>query len=123
MKNLWHRSLIPSLSWGYTAGNQYRLNKVLSSLTFGGYDASRFTPNAVTFVFNERDIRDLTVNIEKIAMTAKDKDSILLKSSIAALVDSTTPYFWLSLDVCNNFEDAFGITWNDSVQAYLVSDA
>ena len=29
MENLKNKSMIPSLSWSYTAGNQYRLNKVL----------------------------------------------------------------------------------------------
>ena len=35
MTNLKSRSMIPSLSWAYTAGNQYRFNKVLASLTLG----------------------------------------------------------------------------------------
>lgn len=45
MTNLKERSTIPSLSWSYTAENQYWLNKVLGSLVLDGYDASRFVPN------------------------------------------------------------------------------
>ena len=27
------------------------------------------------------------------------------------------------MEICEGFEDALGITWNDSVQAYLVNDS
>lgn len=46
--------MIPSLSWAYTAGNQYRLNKVLGSLTLGGYDRSKSEPNSLNVAFNEQ---------------------------------------------------------------------
>lgn len=116
--------MIPSLSWGYTAGNQYRLNKVLGSLTLGGYDASRFIPNSLTIPFNQQDIRDLTVNINAISVAFENgsQRSDLLQSKIAAFVDSTIPYIYLSVEVCKKFEDAFGIVWNEKVQAYLVND-
>lgn len=42
------------MSWAYTAGSQYRLNKVLGSLTLGGYDYSRFIPNNLQIAFNEQ---------------------------------------------------------------------
>ncbi|KAL8946002.1 MAG: hypothetical protein Q9222_007543 [Ikaeria aurantiellina] len=124
MSNLKNQSLIPSLSWAYTAGNQYRLNKMLGSLTLGGYDASRFTPNNVTFAFNQQDIRDLTVNINAIAMLSEDGNRLndLLPSPISAFVDSTIPYIYLPVEACRNFESAFGFIWNDTVQAYLVND-
>jgi len=35
MSNLKKQNIIPSLSWGYTAGNQYRENKVLGKPNFG----------------------------------------------------------------------------------------
>lgn len=122
LSNLRRRSLIPSISWGYTAGNQYRLNKVLGSLTLGGYDSSRFIPNNVSFAFNEIDIRDLTVVIKQVTMKTENVSQILLSTSIAAFVDSTVPYIYLPLDVCERFEAAFGLTWNIDVQAYLVND-
>lgn len=115
--------MIPTLSWAYTAGNRYRFNKVLRSLTLGGYDISRFIPNDFYFAFNEEDTRDLTVNIETITMTANGANIPLLSTSIANLVDSTVPYICLPLDVCKSFEKAFGISWNGSVQTYLVNDA
>lgn len=122
ISNLRKESLISSLSWGYTAGNQYRLNKVLESLTLGGYDASRFIPNNVSFAFNEIDIRDLTVVVKQVTMKTENISQDLLSRSIAAFVDSTVPYIYLPLDACEKFEAAFGLTWNTDVQAYLVND-
>ncbi|CAD6594440.1 MAG: hypothetical protein ASARMPRED_009441 [Alectoria sarmentosa] len=123
MANMKNRSMIPSLSWGYTAGNQYRLGTVLGSLTLGGFDSSRFVANDVTFAFNQVDERDLTVDIESIVMTTSNNSVHLLNNSIAAYVDSTIPYFYLPLEVCQHFEHAFGILWDNDVQAYLVNDS
>lgn len=90
--------------------NQHRLNKVLGSLVLGGYDASRFVPNDVTFAFNEQDIRDLTVSVQSISFSTSEVDTTLSSRKIAAFVDSTIPYFYLPLDICQKFESAFGIT-------------
>ena len=49
-------------------------------------------------------------------------DTTLSSRKIAAFVDSTIPYFYLPLDICQKFESAFGITWNNDVQAYLIND-
>lgn len=122
LSNLKQKSLIPSLTWGYTAGNQYRLDKVLGSLILGGYDSSRFIPNNVSFAFNEIEARDLTVIIERVTLTVDGIHQDLSSTSIAAFVDSTVPYIYLPLDVCKKFEAAFGLTWNSEVQAYLVND-
>ena len=122
MANLKQRSMIPSLSWSYTAGNQYRLNKALGSLTLGGYDTSKFVPNDLTFAFNAADNRDLVVNIQQISFATSSTTKSLSTTSIPAFVDSTIPYFYLPLNICQQFESAFGITWDDQVQAYLVND-
>lgn len=116
---------IPSLSWGYTAGNQYRPGSVLGSLTLGGFDKGRFIPNSVTFPFNSVDARDLTVMIKSIESKTTSGPALAWAGSsgnTAAFIDSTTPYLWLPLDACQAFEKAFGLTWNNSVQAYLVND-
>lgn len=114
--------MIPSLSWTYSAGNQYRPGPVLGSLTLGGYDASRFVPNNVSIPFNSIDARDLTVDIESILYKVGNLSKSLSNETIPAFIDSTIPYLYLPLSVCEAFEDAFGLTWNDIVQAYLVND-
>ncbi|MCJ1455419.1 hypothetical protein MMC28_005774 [Mycoblastus sanguinarius] len=123
ISTLKEKSMIPSLSWSYTAGNQYRFNKVLGSLTLGGYDTSRFVPNNVSFAFSQVDERDLVVEIEKITFATSSNTTALSSTSISGVfIDSTIPYLYLPLSVCEAFERAFGITWDSDVQAYLVND-
>lgn len=122
MSVLKDNSMIPSVSYAYTAGNQYRLNKVFGSLTLGGYDSSRFIPNEVRFPFDQADARDLTLIINSITMTAGGTNSSLMSKPIRAFVDSTVPYLWLPLSVCEQFEAALGLNFNDTIQGYLVND-
>ena len=122
MSNLKAENMIPSLSWSYTAGNQYRLDKVLGSLTLGGYDSARFVPNNVTFDFDARDIRDLSVDISSITYTEKSQNTTLMSSPISAYLDSTIPWIYLPLSVCQKFESAFGLEYDNTTQSYLVND-
>lgn len=113
--------LIPSLTWSYSAGNQYRPG--YGSLILGGYDASRFEPNDVSFTV---DGGNFTVNIGAIFLKTGDNTTELINTpndlTIAASIDSTTPWMWLPQNVCEQFEQAFGIAWNADVGAYLVND-
>ena len=122
LSNLRKQGLIPSLSWGYTAGNQYRENKVLGSLTLGGYDTSRFHSNLVAFPFNDQDIRALSVQLASITHTVNSSNTTLLVVPISVFIDSTIPWIYLPVDVCEKFEEAFGISWDAQSQAYLVND-
>jgi hypothetical protein len=113
--------LIPSLTWSYSAGNQYRPG--YGSLILGGYDASRFEPNDVSFTV---DGGNFTVNIGAIFLKTGDSTKELINTpndlTVAASIDSTTPWIWLPQNICEKFEQAFGITWNTDVGAYLVND-
>ena len=115
---------IPSLSWSYTAGNQYRPGSFYGSLTLGGYDASRFEPNNITFSFNTTGTGSFVVDIGAIILTTDDNITVLTgpNNSIPAVIDSTTPYIYFPLYLCQQFEKAFGIVWDTDVQAYLVND-
>ncbi|TVY38218.1 Candidapepsin [Lachnellula subtilissima] len=123
MENLRNQSLIDSTSWAYTAGNQNRFNKVLGSLTLGGYDASKFISGSLTWPFNQEDARDLTVSIDSITMTNSLATTSLLPTSISAFIDSTVSHIWLPQEACTLFESAFNLTWNSAAQLYLVSDS
>lgn len=92
------------------------------SLTIGGYDASRFKPNDVSFSFSSQLQRQLTVAIQGISVTNSNAESELLTQAIYALVDSTVPHLWLPLAVCQAFEHAFGIEWDPITTLYLVND-
>ena len=120
------QNLIPSVSFGYTAGNQYRLKQVLGSLTLGGYDAGRFTPNGLSFPFADDSSRSLMVGVQSISSTDQTgTNSVLLASGdgFMTYVDSTVAQIWLPLKACQAFEEAFGITFDETSQLYLVNDS
>ncbi|MAD83081.1 MAG: hypothetical protein CL912_08955 [Deltaproteobacteria bacterium] len=95
------------------------LNDVLGSLTLGGYDSSRFTPNNLTFDFPTNDDADLTVRLEAISTSSSIS---LLPSPINTVLDSTVSHIWLPTSACTLFENAFGLTWNETAQLYFVSE-
>ena len=67
--------------------------------------------------------RDLTVNLNSILFNAASlKPKTLLSEEIVIFVDSTVPHIWLPYDSCTLFEDAFGITYNSTIERYLVND-
>ena len=106
-----------------SADNLTGLKGVFGSLTFGGYDASRFVPNNVSFSLAPDDSRDIVVGLQSI--TAKDANgsiTSLLPSPILTFIDSTVPYIYLPLEACQLFENAFGLVWNATLELYLVND-
>ena len=95
----------------------------MGSLTLGGYDASRFIPNHVSFPLTGNNSTDPTIGILSITATGTlDNNVTLLSNEIATLVDTTLPFIWLPLSACQAFEQAFGLVWDDSNQLYLVND-
>ncbi|KAL8767803.1 MAG: hypothetical protein Q9209_005797 [Squamulea sp. 1 TL-2023] len=138
LSNLKINNKIPSLSYGYSAGAQYRktsslsatqtltilgLKKVPGSLTLGGYDASRRPPNNdIAFAFADDISRDLVVGLQSIAYSdAEYTRKSLLSSGILTFIDSTVPHIWLPLDACQAFESAFGLTYDNATDLYLVN--
>jgi hypothetical protein len=142
MTGLFTQKSIPSLSFGYTAGAQYRTctvhqfdlpltsvgsvagNSFLGSLTLGGYDSSKVIPNDLTFIFAPDNERDLVVGVAGLtASTASGKNINLLKrDDLNMFIDSTIAEMWLPLDVCKAFEDAFGLKYDNKTNLYLVDD-
>lgn len=96
---------------------------MLGSLTLGGYDASKFIPNTVSFPFNQQDARDLTVSIDSITKTNASASLSLLPRAASAFIDSTVSQIWLPTEACTLFESAFNLTWDNDAQLYLVTDS
>lgn len=120
LSTLKQENRIPSLSYGYTAGASYRLNQVAASLTFGGYDASRFVPSNLTLNLGADNSRDLLVGLQSISVIGSSHR--LLPTPVLAFVDSTVPHLWLPLEACKVFEDVFGISWDPTSDLYLVNE-
>ncbi|KAG9185631.1 hypothetical protein G6011_06962 [Alternaria panax] len=125
MTTLFKQKSIPSLSFGYTAGAQYRDQTILGSLTLGGYDASRLIPNDLTFIFAPDNERDLVVGVVGITANTTSKGDIdLLKTDdVTMYIDSTIAELYLPVEVCQAFEDAFGLQYDEATDLYLVDDA
>jgi hypothetical protein len=118
------QGMIPSLSWGYTAGAAYQMKQVPGSLTLGGYDASRFEPNDMSFPFSEDDSRPLIVGLQSIQATKTLSGNVsLLDTGILSFIDSTVPEVWLPEAACTVFENAFGLQFNPQTNRYLVNEA
>jgi hypothetical protein len=112
---------IPSTSYGYTAGNQYRLNAVFGSLTLGGYDLNRFTPTGISFPMFGDISKDLSVVVQSITTDSGSPSNLLPSGPITMFIDSTVAQIWLPTSACEAFEQAFGITYDTPTGLYLVN--
>lgn len=94
-------------------------NKVYGSLVLGGYDQSRFAPTNLTIPFAGDVSRDLVMGVQSITSGSTTLTST--SGGFYAFIDSTVPYLYLPLSVCEAFESAFGLVWNSTVELYLVN--
>lgn len=125
--SLKNESQIPSVSWAYTAGAQYRFASILSSLTLGGYDSSRFIPNNLTIPLGSNNERDILPAIQGISAAGNGlSQTNLIPSSFTspmyAYIDSTVAEIWLPEEVCAVFEQTFNLTYNSTTDLYLIDD-
>lgn len=115
--------LISSPSWSYTAGAYYKLKSVFGSLILGGYDTSRFKRNDVTFTMTGDNLRDLVVTVRSIKSTTNGQDTSLMSTPEFIFIDSTVPELWLPISVCQQFENAFGLKYDEETSRYLLDQA
>ena len=120
LQSLRNENKLPSSSWAYTAGVYYQQPRVFGSLTLGGFDSTRFVPNNVSFPFGTDISKDLLVGVRSI--TSDASSSQLLSKGICTFIDSLAPHIWLPLEVCQTFEKAFGLVWNETSKLYLVTE-
>ncbi|KAF1935241.1 acid protease [Clathrospora elynae] len=113
---------IPSRSYGYTAGAYYKKPNAFGSLTYGGYDQSRFVPNNVTFSFDANDSRKPSLNIQSIVTQDMSGNTVSLLPDGAAytLVDFAESQIWLPATACDEFARAFNLTHDNSTDLYLI---
>lgn len=85
-------NLVPSLTYGYTAGSYARtgsLRSAWASFIFGGFDASLVGPDKLSFDFTPDDGRELVVAIQSIQKTGSNGDVALLPNPVLAALDSS----------------------------------
>ncbi|KAL7933721.1 acid protease [Trichoderma chlorosporum] len=122
---------IPSYSYGYTAGASYRNMPV--SITLGGYDTARYVPHSIDFTLTPQDnmpralIRGIEAYVHNGTTRPKKWASETANlsgwnDSFTALIDSTTPYLWLPNAVCDEFANAFNLTYNQTFDLYTLTN-
>ncbi|QDS77084.1 hypothetical protein FKW77_000350 [Venturia effusa] len=126
MEQLRNNKLIPSLSYGYTAGASYQQKGVLGNLILGGYDSSRFKPVATShsFSFGTSDANPLKVGVQSIVAdnTLLGTTSFSVGAGHLTVIDSTVPHLWLPRAVCDKMEAAFGLTYDNQSDLYTMND-
>lgn len=106
---------------------------MLGSLTLGGYDSSKFTPNNITFYITNGTYKDPIVNITSIfagnSVGGEEGGSegaaegiLLYGNSVTATIDSNIGQMWLPVNACQAFEKAFGLEYDNQTNLYPVND-
>ncbi|KAK3318656.1 aspartic peptidase domain-containing protein [Apodospora peruviana] len=128
--------VIPSHSYGYTAGAYYRntgkSNGTFASLTLGGYDTLRLVPHDTQFYLDPVSrlpkllLRGVTAKVPSLDKapsnwTSTSQALVNMGDSITALIDSSTPYLWLPTEVCDRFATALNLTWKEDLGVYTFS--
>ncbi|KAK0653607.1 hypothetical protein DIS24_g5898 [Lasiodiplodia hormozganensis] len=90
-------------------------------MVFGGYDASLNGSSSVSFNFAENAGRELVVAVQSITKIVDDTRTDLLPNGILAVLDSSQPNIWLPVEACRRFEEAFGISWNETSEMYMLN--
>ncbi|KAK4996334.1 hypothetical protein LTR66_004035 [Elasticomyces elasticus] len=118
-----NQSYVPGSSWAYTAGAFYRDPQAYGSLTFGGYDATRQDSKQTlsNIAFRAEDARDLVVQLQTITYDTIGSAPLLTKP-IHMFIDSLVSQLWLPIEVCQQFERAFNLTWNANSSLYLIDE-
>ncbi|KAF2173793.1 hypothetical protein M409DRAFT_16064 [Zasmidium cellare ATCC 36951] len=117
---------IGSLSYGYTAGAAY-LDEEAGSLTLGGYDEARFQSDNVVNVTMKDAGRKLQLQMTDISVSGGIQGGIKtlltpeeLPEGLSVLLDSSTAQLWLPADVCQQFAEAFGLTYQEPLNLYTI---
>lgn len=64
------------------------------------------------------------VGVQSIQFTdsSTTNKELLPSGGILSFIDSTIPHLWLPVDACKAFEKAFGLTYDNQTDLYLVND-
>jgi len=126
METLANKSVIPSRSWGYTAGASYR--SYLGNLVLGGYDQSRFQQTSTQYQMPTSQNTLLEVSVKSIAInftsglwspTASSQDQA---DVFNVIIDSTLPYLYLPNATCDRLAKQLGLQYDDQTDLYTLNN-
>jgi hypothetical protein len=151
MRILKDSDMIPSLSFGYTAGSVNRKCRVpntelrflsrighpkgfFGSLMLGGYDESRRSSHGIEFEMSVDEDKPFAVGLRSIGLQAQifsSAPSSSLNGTLRppsdkppiAIIDSEQPHIQLPQDQCDSLQQVLNLTWHSQSKNYLISDA
>lgn len=107
------------------------LKSVPASLTLGGYDTQRFEPHDRSFkldpnqnpvvALNEISVQAAPLPSSNVSTGWADSSKALLGPSDSAdlyTIDSSTPYLWFPGEICEQFEKALGLVYDEGLNLY-----
>ena len=114
---LWNNLIGSSSNRSHFTGNNHA---VFGSLVLGGYDTSRFdTSSQLSYPMSEDVQRDLVVGIQSIS--SGNTEILPQGQGIYAFIDTSISQLYLPVSVCQQFEEVFGLQWNNTIKAYTVN--
>lgn len=99
--------------------------KTPGNLVLGGYDESRFDKGNGRFPFGSDSPLSLFIQSITSSDSLKGQRTTLLDDSQVAYatIDSSIPHLWLPREVCDRFEEAFGLKYDAKTDLYLIGHA
>ncbi|KAJ4406468.1 hypothetical protein N0V85_004519 [Neurospora sp. IMI 360204] len=106
--------MIPSHSYGYTAGAYYR-DTTRNSIA----DPNDRAPTVR--------LRGLTAQVPSLDKapgnwTSTSQTFVAMNDSITAMIDSSTPFLWLPTEICERIASALDLVWREDLGVYVFAD-
>ncbi|CAI6334366.1 unnamed protein product [Periconia digitata] len=121
ISHLKEKRIIPSESFGYTAGASYRSTKIPASLTLGGYDQTRIS-TPITIPLSKDTANPVSLSLQKIVVSNSPNGTLsLLTDAILTPIDSSVPELWLPEPVCDRFASLFSLEYQNASGRYAIS--
>jgi len=121
-----NQTLIPSKSWGYTAGAYY--NQTIASLVFGGYDSARMKNPTSSFLMTPirggKGTPQLQVSVTSMTLNADGTSTSITKTgdsttTFPAILDSSLPYLSLPSSICEKIADQLSLRYDSRSDLYF----
>ncbi|KYG41059.1 hypothetical protein M433DRAFT_76677 [Acidomyces richmondensis BFW] len=127
LETLKAQNIIPSLAYGYTAGQSYQSPGVLGSLIFGGYDEARLAvdPIPINVPFDVTAAHGLRLTITSLTASNTLQGYALqqfIAYPITVNVDSAVSQLWLPSNICDKISSAFNLTYIEDGNYYIVNE-
>ena len=87
-------------------------------------DTSKFESNSVTFNFGQDVSRDLLVAVQSWYSTETNgRQATFLSEGVLTYIDSTVPWIVMPDEACDEIEQSFGLSMDNTTGLYLLSES